>query len=564
MIPIAKPMLGEEEKRAVLDVLDSGMLAQGEKVKQFEAAFAEYMGVKHAIATSNGTTALHTTLLAHGIGPGDEVITTPFSFIAAVNAIRMCGAVPIFIDINERTFNLDPDLIEAAITPKTKAILPVHLFGQCCEMEKIMPIAQKHNLIVIEDACQSHGAEFQGKKAGSFGTGCFSFYPTKNMTTGEGGMLTTNDEAIAANARKIINHGSYEKYRHDSLGFNYRMTDIAAALGIVQLRKLDSYTQKRREHAAFLISQFSRLQGIEAPCRERQIEAPCGERQIEAPCGEGHVFHQFTIRVKQEFGKTRDEVQQLLEKEMIQSVVNYPLPLHLQKSLPEYNTQHFPAAEMASREVLSLPVHPGLSREELAHIVHSLFLIKKAALREKGRAARKAIGENERKEKDRAVIRHLQENSAYRKARRILFYYPADGEVSLQELLREELAGKEKKIILPAMVGGKMLLREISSFDELHAGPYDIFQPHENSQERTPAKADLALIPGVAFDRSGNRLGFGKGNYDALLRKFCASEPHVPTIGIAFQEQLMENIPAESHDVRLNIIITDGGVLQCR
>ncbi|MCG2825195.1 MAG: DegT/DnrJ/EryC1/StrS family aminotransferase, partial [Thermoplasmatales archaeon] len=189
MIPIAKPLIGDEEKKAVLDVLDSGMLAQGEKVKEFEEKFAEYIGVKYAVATSNGTTALHLALLASGVKSGDEVITTPFTFISTVTSILFCGAKPVFADINPKTFNIDPDKIEEMITKKTKAILPVHLYGQSCEMDKIREIAEKHALVVVEDACQSHGAEYHHKKVGGIGdAGCFSFYPTKNMTTGEGGM----------------------------------------------------------------------------------------------------------------------------------------------------------------------------------------------------------------------------------------------------------------------------------------------------------------------------------------------------------------------------------------
>lgn len=567
MIPIAKPLLGDEEKRAVLEVLDSGMLAQGEKVKTFEAAFAEYIGVKHAIATSNGTTALHAALLAHGIGPGDEVITTPFSFIATANAIRMCGATPVFVDIDEKTFNLSPDLIEPAITPKTKAILPVHLYGQCCGMDKIMQLAEKHKLIVIEDACQAHGAEYSGtdgisheykrKKAGSFGTGCFSFYPTKNMTTGEGGMITTNDDVVAAQARKIIDHGSSKKYHHDLLGYNYRMTDIAAALGMVQLQKLDAFLARRRENARFLRSCLQQLEGIGLPADERQHEGKHEEQ------GREHAFHQFTIRITQEFGKTRDEVQQLLEKQGIQSVVYYPLPLHLQEALSGYSKKRFPVAEKAAREVLSLPVHPGLSREEQEHIAHSLIQLKKNALREQMRAARKAISKADKEKKDKAIISHLKQSSAYQKARSILFYCPFDGEASLLELLNEELEKKEKKIILPAMAGSEMSLREISSLRELQPGKYGLLQPEKNSPEIPPAAIDLVLVPGTAFDTQGNRLGFGWGNYDRLLGRLQASGS-LTAIGIAFQEQLLKNIPAESHDVPLNIIITDRGVLQCR
>lgn len=364
MIPLARPLLGEEEKRAVLDVVESGMLAQGKKVEEFERAFADFIGVKQAIATSNGTTALHAVLLAHGIGPGDEVITTPFSFIATANAIRMVGATPVFVDIEEKTFNINPALIEPAITTKTKVILPVHLFGLPAEMDKIMAIAQKHNLTIIEDACQAHGAEFQGKKVGSFGTGCFSFYPTKNMTTGEGGMITTSDEELAKKIRKIINHGSEQKYYHDVLGYNYRMTDLAAAIGIEQLKKLPAFNKRRREHAAVLTQHLATLPGFIVP-----------------ELVPGHVFHQYTIRLTPPWTGTRQECIDQLQQQGIATNIYYPLPLHQQKAYshdPHYaNHLHyrqgsFPVTEKVAGEVLSLPVHPALSLEDIAVIVKAI------------------------------------------------------------------------------------------------------------------------------------------------------------------------------------------------
>jgi dTDP-4-amino-4,6-dideoxygalactose transaminase len=194
MIPIAKPLMGDEEKEAIVAVLESGILAQGPKVEEFERAFATLCGVRHAVATSSGTTALHLALLAHGIGPGDEVITSPFTFISSANSILFVGAKPVFVDIDESSYNIDPSLIEAKITPCTKVLMPVHLFGNPCDMEAIMAIAARHGLVVIEDAAQAHGASINGKKVGSFGTGCFSFYPTKNMTTAEGGMVTSDDD----------------------------------------------------------------------------------------------------------------------------------------------------------------------------------------------------------------------------------------------------------------------------------------------------------------------------------------------------------------------------------
>ncbi len=352
MIPIAKPVIGEEEKRAVLEVLDSGFLAQGAKVAEFENKFAEFIGAKHAIATSNGTTALHTLLEANGIGEGDEVITSPFSFIATANAIKMAGAVPIFVDIDEKTFNINPDLIEAAITPRTKAIMPVHLYGLAAQMDKIMEIAQRHNLFVVEDACQTHGAEFNGKKAGSFGGGCFSFYPTKNMTTGEGGMITTDDDEIARKARKLINHGSEKKYYHEVIGYNYRMTDIAAAIGIEQLKKLPYFNVKRRQNAEYLTRNLRNVEGIICP-----------------DIVDGHVFHQYTIRITPEYPLTRDQVLEVLKEKGIGSAVFYPVPIHQQKAYPEYAHQSLPIAERLAQEVISLPVHPSLTEEELRKIV---------------------------------------------------------------------------------------------------------------------------------------------------------------------------------------------------
>ncbi len=355
MIPIAKPLLGEEEKKAVLEVLNSGMLAQGQKVVQFEQEFARFIDVKHAIATSNGTTALHTALLAHGIGKGDEVITAPFSFVATANAIRMCGAYPVFIDIDENTFNLNPGLIEPAITKKTKAILPVHLFGQSCDMDKINAIAQKHNLIVIEDACQAHGAQWNRKKVGSFGTGCFSFYPTKNMTTGEGGIITTNDDNIAQKARLIREHGSQKRYYHQIVGFNHRMTDIAAAIGIEQLRKLHLFNSLRQHNAHLLSKMLRALPGVCTPIPHAE-----------------HVFHQFSIRITKDFPKSRDEVLTHLSSKGIGSAVFYPLPIHKQESYKEWNHFSFPIAERVAQEILALPIHPSITSSDLESIAAAL------------------------------------------------------------------------------------------------------------------------------------------------------------------------------------------------
>ena len=351
MIHIAKPQMGDEEKQAVLEVLDSGMIAQGPRVKAFEEAFAEMCGVGHAIATSNGTTALHVALLAQGIGAGDEVITSPFTFIASANSILFTGAKPVFVDIDPATFNLDPALIEAAITPQTKGIMPIHLFGLTCDMDPIMEIAAKHGLIVIEDACQAHGAEYKGKRAGSFGTGTFSLYPTKNITSAEGGMITTDDETIAEKCRVIRQHGMRRRYYHDELGFNFRMTDVHAAIGLAQLGKLARFNAARRANAAYL---SANLKGVVTPV---------------VPEGYTHVFHQYTVRVQD---GQRDALMQHLTANGVGNMIYYPVPIHQQTfyvSELGYGDVQLPETERAAAEVLSLPVHPALSQEDLETIV---------------------------------------------------------------------------------------------------------------------------------------------------------------------------------------------------
>jgi dTDP-4-amino-4,6-dideoxygalactose transaminase len=350
MIYMAKPQIGDEEKQAVMEVLDSGMIAQGPRVKAFEEAFAGMCGVKHAIATSSGTTALHVALLANGIGPGDEVITSAFTFIASSNSVLFTGARPVFVDIDPCTFNLNPDLIEAAVTPKTKAILPVHLYGLACDMDPIMRIAEKHGLAVIEDACQSHGAEYKGKKVGSFVTGTFSLYPTKNITSGEGGMITTNDSVIDEKCRVIRQHGMRRRYYHDELGFNFRMTDIHAAIGLAQLKKLETFNAKRRENAKFL---SENLKGVVVP---------------HIPEGQSHVFHQYTIRVS---GGKRDALRTHLQERGVGSEVYYPVPIHQQSFyIADLGYKDdLPETESAALEVLSLPVHAGLSAADLEMIV---------------------------------------------------------------------------------------------------------------------------------------------------------------------------------------------------
>ncbi len=353
MIPIARPIIGKEEKNAVLEAMDSGIIAQGPKVKAFEDVFADYIGVNHAIATNNGTSALHTALLACGIGKGDEVITTPFTFIASANSILYCSARPVFSDINRKTFNINPEEINEKITRKTKAVLIVHLYGQACNMKAITEICTDYNLKLIEDACQAHGAEYMDIKTGSFGdAACFSFYPTKNMTTGEGGMITTSNAAIAEKAMVIREHGSRVRYLHEVLGYNYRMTDIAAAIGIEQLKKLEGFNKKRIENAVKLTRGLKDIEGIETPFIAPDVR---------------HVFHQYTLRVK-----NREKVVKVMEKAGIGYGIYYLVPVHKQKLYIDYKDDKLPEAEEASREVLSLPVHPGIGEKEIDYIITTL------------------------------------------------------------------------------------------------------------------------------------------------------------------------------------------------
>jgi len=347
MIPVSKPYIGEAEKQAVMEVLESGMLAQGSRTAKFEERFAQLCGVKHAIATSSGTTALHLGLMAQGIGPGDEVITTPFTFIASVNSILFTGATPVFVDIDAETFNLDPAQVERAITPHTKAILPVHLYGYVCDMDALQAIADKHGLKIVEDACQAVGATFKDKKAGSFGTGCFSLYATKNVMSGEGGMITTNDDGIAQKCKMLRNHGMQRRYYHDMLGYNFRMTDLCAAIGLVQLDRFDDFTAKRRANAEYLNANITNV--ITPKVKD----------------GYGHVWHQYTIRTKND----RDAAVKQLTEAGVGTGIFYPVPAHQQGYIVEkLGEVHLPVAEQLAKEVISLPVHPQLSQADLETI----------------------------------------------------------------------------------------------------------------------------------------------------------------------------------------------------
>jgi perosamine synthetase len=370
MISIAHPLIGSEEQAAVLRVLTSGQLAQGEQVASFEQRFADMCGTREAVAVSSGTAALYLALLAHNIGPGDEVITTAFSFIATANVILHVGATPVFVDIEPDTYNIDPALVEAAITPRTKAILPVHLYGNPCDMQLLEQLAKNHHLALIEDACQAHAAKIEDRVVGSFGTGCFSFYPTKNMTTGEGGMVTTNDPTVAANIRLFRNHGQQSRYYHTAPGYNMRMTEMQAAIGLAQLEKLEHFSEQRISNARFLTQHLS-----------TSLTTP-----ITRP-GYRHVYHQYTIRVPHH----RDQWATTLHERGISTGIYYPLPIYrqpfYQESLsrfrisPPFRTVNtvcdpsdfcLPETELAAQQVLSLPVHPALSAEDLSTIIQEV------------------------------------------------------------------------------------------------------------------------------------------------------------------------------------------------
>lgn len=349
MIRIAQPDVTDAEIRAVEAVLRSGRLAGGPVTRELEERFAaEVSQTREAIAVSNGTAALHVALLAHDVGPGDEVITTPYTFQATANMILATGARPVFVDIGQDA-NIDVSLIEAAISPRTKAIMPVYLYGRIADANAIEDIASRHGLAVVEDAAQAHGSALGGRPAGSFGTGCFSFYATKNLMSGEGGMISTNDASLAARMRRLRSHGESERYHSTELGFNYRMTDIASAIALEQLKKLPRMNEARRRNAAYYTEH---LRGVTLPPEPVEPGA----------C----VWNLYTIRAE-----GRDELMAALLEAGIEAGLYYPRTLPEQKLYADlgYTNEDLPVARQFTRETLSLPVHPGLSQEDLETVV---------------------------------------------------------------------------------------------------------------------------------------------------------------------------------------------------
>ncbi|RQD84135.1 MAG: DegT/DnrJ/EryC1/StrS family aminotransferase [Methanocalculus sp. MSAO_Arc2] len=362
-IPIARPSPGPEETEAVAAVLASGIIAEGPVTRSFEHEFAAYSGAAHAVAMNNGTAALHAALLAAGVGSGDEVIVPAFTFFATASSVAMTGAKPVFADVLQDTCCIDPDSVCDRITEKTKAVIGVHLYGQPCDAFLLSGICSDQGLVFIEDAAQAHGAMLNGVTAGSIGDlACFSFYATKNMATGEGGMVTTGSVALHDRLRQIINHGQAEKYIHTEIGYNYRMTDIAAAIGRVQLSKLDGFIQARQENAGFFNEHID-VPGIITPVVAH---------------GRSHVWHQYVIRVTGDAPLSRGELIRYLDEQGIGTAIHYPVPLHRQPVFAGIGSDAgvaCPVADELADEVLSLPVHPGVGAAERQYIVDALNTI---------------------------------------------------------------------------------------------------------------------------------------------------------------------------------------------
>jgi len=341
----------DEIDRAIAGVLESSQFILGKEVAAFETEFAAYCGATHAIGVNSGTSALHLALLAAGVGPGDEVITVPFTMVASVASICYTGARPVFVDIDAGSYTMDIAQAAAVITPRTKAILPVHLYGQPADMDPLLEMARRHGLALIEDAAQAHGAEYKGRRAGSIGDiGCFSFYPTKNLGAfGEGGAVVTNNPAHAHRIRMLRDWGAEKKYEHLLKGYNYRLEGLQGAILRVKLRHLERWNEARRAHAA----EYSRL--LNGAAVQLPREMPYAR----------HVYHTYTVR-----SEHRDELYAQLQAADVQTAIHYPIPVHLQPGYADlgYGRGAFPVAEQAAREVLSLPMYPELSGQQIAAV----------------------------------------------------------------------------------------------------------------------------------------------------------------------------------------------------
>lgn len=351
MISLSRPSLGQDEIQAAGRVIASGQLAQGPEVAKFESEFAQYHAVAHGIAVASGTAALHLGLWAMGIGRGDEVIVPSFTFAATVNAVRMVGAKPVFADIDPHSFCVSRETVEPLVNARTAALIQVHLFGQPSAVDELVDLCARHGLVLVEDAAQAHGAEWHGKPVGGFGAfGAFSFYPTKNMTTGEGGMITTDDPTLAARIRMLRNHGMSAPYVHQEVGTNARMTEVAAAIGRIQLGKLLGWNRRRQANARFL---DGRLEGF--------VETP------KVSASASHVYHQYTIR-----SSSRREITDSLRNAQVGFGIYYDPPCHRQQAF-EDSPADLPHTRRASREVVSIPVRPGLDRVQLGSVADAVL-----------------------------------------------------------------------------------------------------------------------------------------------------------------------------------------------
>ncbi|MGD8565496.1 MAG: DegT/DnrJ/EryC1/StrS family aminotransferase [Candidatus Bathyarchaeota archaeon] len=361
MIPINAPQIGEDEIKAVVKVLRSGNithgLGSGPMVTEFENAFARFAKAKHAIAVNTGTSALHSAIVATGVSVGDEVILPSFSFVATAEVVVMAGGKPVFVDINSETYNISVEEIKKAITEKTVAIMPVDMYGLSADMKPIKEIAEKHNLVIIEDSCQAHGAFYNGKPPGAYAkAACWSFYASKNMTTGEGGMNTTNDEEFAEKLRTMRSHGEKEKYNSLILGHNYRMPEIQAALGRVQLRRLPEFLRRRRENSKRFSEKLRNVKGLKLPQEPENLR---------------HSWYLYTVRIMNANSTKRNRLLEILKKEGIGAEAYYVNPIHSMKFYRRYGKHKLPQTEKASEQVISLPVHPGVTLEQADFISKS-------------------------------------------------------------------------------------------------------------------------------------------------------------------------------------------------
>ncbi|HVX21082.1 MAG TPA: DegT/DnrJ/EryC1/StrS family aminotransferase [Acidimicrobiales bacterium] len=361
MIRLTDVRLDAEAERLVLEVIRSGRLAQGPMVAEFERQFAEICGVAHAVAVSSGTTALVAAVQALDLRPGDEVVTTPFTFVATLNAILEAGAVARLVDIEPGTFTINPDRVAEAIGPSTRAIMPVHLYGLPADMPRLSELAGEAGISLIEDAAQAHGAVVAGRPVGSWGIGAFSFYATKNLTTGEGGVVTTDDDALADRLRLLRNQGMRARYQYEVAGHNYRMTELQAAIGLSQLPHLDDWTSARQRHAQILRDALSGIQGLSLPDNDHSRT---------------HVFHQFTVRIGDAARVDRDAVATALHKAGVESGIYYPkltFDYDCYRDHPQVQVDQAPVASAAARQVLSIPVHQWLTNADLDAIATAMI-----------------------------------------------------------------------------------------------------------------------------------------------------------------------------------------------